>query len=506
MNMNMNLTTIVCAVLALSGCGGGGGSDTPSQAGTETRLSESLTTADAAAQTMSCDVVPPLPLLSSNVINVTDYGAIPDDDEDDTGPIQAALNTARNGQWVVFPAGRYIHNRSLQVNRAGVTLWGQGATLHAISPTDQSVMLKASNTRIFGFTLTAVTEGRGTKPEHARIAAYGSDTPDGFISGVVIQGNSVVPAVANAGSNLSNSATAAGILLVSTRDFLVAHNRVERSLADGIHVTGRSRNGRILENVVRETGDDTIAVVSYLDKNWRTNLSNSPDWFSLSGFRSKVTDILIARNDVSGQYWGRGIAVIGGERVTIKSNTISRSAMGAGILVARERPYESHGINNVLVEDNDVSLVQTNPPEYMPIGSFYNDLYAKTSTNGGRTGQAGIEVHNTSSSADINSDLLRPVVMLENVLVRNNRVSNVWRDAIRIGADSQVGSILGIELISNFTNFAGNNPVSSSFQGGAVVPIYCAENTYNGGPVSISACEAASVKVGVNWGASISCY
>lgn len=47
---------------------------------------------------------------------------------------------------------------------------------------------------------------------------------------------------------------------------------VRRSLSDGIHVTQGSRNGRIINNQVLETGDDMIAIVSYMSNQWRTSV------------------------------------------------------------------------------------------------------------------------------------------------------------------------------------------------------------------------------------------
>ena len=51
---------------------------------------------------------------------------------------------------------------------------------------------------------------------------------------------------------------------VHATQFLVAENTVSRSLSDGIHVTAGSSYGRVLNNSVKETGDDMIAVVSYV--------------------------------------------------------------------------------------------------------------------------------------------------------------------------------------------------------------------------------------------------
>ena len=59
---------------------------------------------------------------------------------------------------------------------------------------------------------------------------------------------------------------------------------------------------------------------------------------SLSTLRDQRLNrnILITDNDVKGQYWGRGISVVGGENVTIQYNQISDTTYAAGVLLARE--------------------------------------------------------------------------------------------------------------------------------------------------------------------------
>jgi len=493
------LTTLSAAIL-LSACGGGGGSAAdPQSTSTEQaeeaaslrRLTSYMPVSTATAQlpiTGSCDQVPTLPTVPSSVISVRDHGAIPNDDQDDTAAIQAAIKAAKSGQWVVFPPGRYIQSKSLVVTTPGVTLWGSGATLHANNAADQAIILKADGTRVYGFTLTAVTEGRRSEPWTSRISAYGPEATSGYIRGVVIQGNRIVALDSSPGTALSNGASAAGILMVSVRDFTVADNLVERSLSDGIHVTGASQNGRILGNQVKETGDDMIAVVSYLDKTWRTKIAASSSWLASTKETSRVRDILISGNRVSGQYWGRGISVVGGEAVTIKSNTISQSAMGAGILVAREESYGTHGVSNIWIEGNQISKIQTESPTYVPTGSNFTDLVARLAVNGGRTGQAGIEVHNTSAASDLSNPTFAPAVSLFDVMVKGNTVDDVIRNAIRVGADSQPGSISGVILLSNKMSNARLSAMSATYVTGAPAIVQCDGNTYSGASSTVVSC------------------
>jgi hypothetical protein len=65
----------------------------------------------------------------------------------------------------------------------------------------------------------------------------------------------------------------------------------------GIHITSNSSFGKLVGNVVQQTGDDMIAVVSY-----RLGEPN-------------VRPVLIEDNDVADQHWGRGIAVVGGREI-----------------------------------------------------------------------------------------------------------------------------------------------------------------------------------------------
>ncbi len=92
-------------------------------------LAAMATCAPTWAQGTGCYGVPAVPTPpTSGYIDVRTYGAVPNDDIDDAKAIQDAINAAKDGQFIRFPAGRYLISTSLRVLRPGVTSWSDGAT------------------------------------------------------------------------------------------------------------------------------------------------------------------------------------------------------------------------------------------------------------------------------------------------------------------------------------------------------------------------------------------
>ena len=344
------LRLTLCAAMGLHGCGGSGPEAQTPAANDVPDTSADLRvggTVERAATTPAATVdnclVTPSPVASvAGSRSVAEFGAVPNDSGDDTAAIQRALDGLKTGQTLVFPAGRYLTNKRLRVRVPGSTLDGTGATLHATNPDDQAIVIEVDDVAVRSFVLTAVSDVRRTAPWHARIAVYAENADRSLktIRRSVIQGNTVTHAGAP-GSPGANGASGGGIILLHADGFLVSRNTVVRTLADGIHITGGSRNGRVLNNTVRETGDDMIAVVSYagvgtpalgtaaqMVSQWSTRVANQLN-----------RNILIANNNVSGQYWGRGITVVGGEAITIRGNTLDNIPLAAGILLAREASW-----------------------------------------------------------------------------------------------------------------------------------------------------------------------
>lgn len=64
-----------------------------------------------------------------NVVNVADYGAVPNDDKDDIYALQAAVDAVSNGGVVYFPAGTYMLSKALVFYSNQTLYFEPGATL-----------------------------------------------------------------------------------------------------------------------------------------------------------------------------------------------------------------------------------------------------------------------------------------------------------------------------------------------------------------------------------------
>lgn len=401
-------------------------------AATDEGLSEATPAVDdqivGAAAASSCEIVPAtVPNTLSR--GAREWGAVPNDSGDDTAALQRALDALSYGQGLQLESGVYRISKSLHIRKAGVTLKGAvGATIHGTNPDDQAVLIEADNVTVRNLTFTAVTDGRRSAPRHARIAvARGLPNYAGYgvVRNTTIRDNRIIAAGAP-GTSTANSASTGGILMLNADRFLIAKNYISRTLADGIHMTLGSRNGRVLQNIVEQTGDDQIAVVSY-------RLGGNPvlgsvsamkaDWDAQKTYRY-AHNILIAGNNLSAPYWGRGLSVIGGERVTFARNKLDNMPLTAGILVAREASYQTFGTKNILVEGNTLRNLQNKNPPY-----DYKGIFAKAS----RTGHGGIEIHTALWKDEAADSFLKDQLSVRDVMVRGNSVTYANPNAVRAG-------------------------------------------------------------------------
>lgn len=345
----------------------------------------------------------------SDAVDVRRQGARGDGVADDTAALQKALDALQPGQWLVFPPGTYRHLKRLVVSRPGVTLVGLCATLHAVQPTEQALLVQANGVRVRQLTFTAVTDKRRSAAWESRIAVWRAGGPAlAPLTDIEIRDNRVVEA-GPPGSPLANSSSAAAIFIHNVRGFVVAGNEVRRPLADGIHISGGASEGRVTGNTVRESGDDMIGVVSYLDQ------------------QRPVRDVLIADNDLAGSYWGRGIAVVGAEGVRVERNRIEAATRAAAIYVARERGYKTFGVRDVRIAGNRIAHVQTTEPLYDARGG------------GRRTGHAAIEIVAQGGGDDNAGATQTEALGVRGVVVEDNDIDDAANAGIRVGQGSNPG-------------------------------------------------------------------
>ncbi len=333
------------------------------------------------------------------VVPVNQFGALGDGIHDDSDAIERAAATVRNGEILVFPSGSYLYNRSIHIKSPDVILWGFGARLHGSNPDDQAIFIEGDRASALGLELTASQTERKEDLRHHRIV-------------LLADGNEAI-------ANTIEGGAAAGIFVFGARHFRVRDNVIRNTLADGIHVTGGSQSGIIAKNIVSGTGDDLIAVVSYREDH------------ALS------SDVLITNNDVSGNPWGRGIAVVGGRDVTISDNVIRDVAVGAGIYIAREANYNTYGTSNIVVRNNVIEHIQT-----------------RGEVLGGRprNKQGALEVF-----ADSEGD---PDLIVRGVLIQGNVIRDALVDGVRA-----LGDVCDIEVIDNNFEALGGRPIRTIKRG-----------------------------------------
>jgi hypothetical protein len=212
------------------------------------------------------------------------------DGSDQADALQTALNALQAGQTLILSPGRYTVSRSLSVAMSGVVVSGYGATLAATNPADQTIVMSGADSTLVGVTLIGAGTTRLATPASTKVEVTGTGVQ---VLGVTVQGGA-----------------SAGIFVFGGRNVAIVGNTVRATLADGIHMTDGAANVLVQGNTVTGTGDDLIAVVSYLSDGRVSN------------------NVLIDHNTVSGNYWGRGIAVVGGQAVTISNNTVDGAEGG----------------------------------------------------------------------------------------------------------------------------------------------------------------------------------
>ncbi|GAB91326.1 putative glycoside hydrolase [Gordonia rhizosphera NBRC 16068] len=244
--------------------------------------------------------------------------------EDSTHSLQAQLDGLKPGGVLRLTPQDYYHSGVLKVRVPDVHIDGNGATLHATNDASSSVQLEAAGVRLTNIILTAPTQGKrwSAREQHKLVMSGTGDS----VQNVTIIGSA-----------------AAGIFVDGAQDFSIRDVSVSHTRADGIHITNGAARG-VVQGVRTElTGDDAVAVVSYLADG------------------HVCSDIRISGVTVEGTRWGRGISVVGGRGVSISDFAVSRTD-SAGVYIASEgAPYFTASVDDVSVANGSISRANTNP-------------------------------------------------------------------------------------------------------------------------------------------------
>ncbi len=314
------------------------------------------------------------------IINVRQEGATGDGLTDDQAALSGALAKAAShpDRVVYVPGGIYRHSAVLVVD--GTTLVGDGESsiLKATQPLQSAVNLRGERPRISALKLSCDVGSVSRSAKGTSAMVFIQDAKHFIVDHLTID-SGVSAGILNSGGQ-------------GTADELsqIHDNRVYHTLADGIHNTQQAKYVLITNNLVYESGDDLIAVVSYEKDNGR------------------CSDIDISSNTVRGNYHGRGITVVGGDRVRIWHNKISDTDV-AGLYLASEESYHTFGDDSVTAEDNIIENACKPPCQ---------------------SGHPGIFAQG------------RPSFPITHLLLRHNVIRHSTKDAVFLGHDVQSAQLI----------------------------------------------------------------
>lgn len=252
-------------------------------------------------------------------LDIRAFGASPDND-DNAEAINYALRVGKvQRQPVLVPAGCFRYGDVLEVEDTMLIGEGDESALYSTNTDRASVYVRGTDVGVRKLRLTGEKATvRTSNPESRRILVR-EGTVGFVVSNVLIDSGS--------GSSLFMDGASEGHVI---------RNRFMGTLADSIHMSDKSHHILVMGNVIRNSGDDGIACVSYRDQG------------------GLVHHITARFNDIRDNKHGRGMTVVGGSDVLYEDNYISSNYEAAGMLVAQEDSYNTFACKNVVYRRNTV--------------------------------------------------------------------------------------------------------------------------------------------------------
>src|SRR4051812_31283028 len=261
----------------------------------------------------------------SHAVSVVRFGADPTGRRDSANAFDRAIAYARaHGRTVSIPAGTFQVNRHIVVD--DVTIKGAGSWYSIVRGHE-----------------VALSQPLPDGSTHTGVGFYGRPAADGGSSGVHLSGFAIegdvreridLDQVNGIGGALSHS-TIEGLYIHHTKvgiwldgpmtDLRIAHNVIADQIADGINFHTGVTDSVVADNVIRNSGDDGLAM-------WSEKIADARDTFD--------------HNTVQTPVLANGIAIYGGTDNTVSNNLVADpiregSGLHAGSRFGAE-PFTGH--------------------------------------------------------------------------------------------------------------------------------------------------------------------
>ncbi|MEV3858910.1 CARDB domain-containing protein [Streptomyces sp. NPDC050095] len=303
--------------------------------------------------------------------SITEYGAVPNDGNDDTAALQKAVTADQNGDiaCVWIPAGQWRQEQKIltddplnrgQYNQVGirdVTIKGAGmwhSQLYTLTPPQDAGGINHPHEGNFGFDIDDNTK-------ISDLAVFGSGTIRGgdgnAEGGVGLNGrfgkNTKISNVwiehANVGVWVGRDYSNIPELWGPGDGLEFSGMRIRDTYADGINFTNGTHDSTVFNSSFRNTGDDALAV-------WASKYVKDPSV-------DIGHDNVFRNNTVQLPWRANGIAVYGGYGNTIENNLVYDTMNYPGIMLATDHdPVPFSG--QTLIANNGL---------YRTGGAFWNE-------------------------------------------------------------------------------------------------------------------------------------
>ena len=302
--------------------------------------------------------------------SITEYGAVPDDDVEDTDALQAAVTANQEGEidCVWIPAGQWRQERKIltedpdrdghnQVGISDVTIRGAGmwhSQLYSLIEPQDADGINHPHEGNFGFDIDS-------NVQISDIAIFGSGRirggDGGDEGGVGLNGrfgqgttiSNVWIEHANVGVWVGRDYSNKPELWGPADGLEFSGMRIRNTYADGINFSNGTRNSSVVNSTFRTTGDDSLAV-------WANPYVKDPSV-------DIAHDNTFRNNTVQLPWRANGIAIYGGYDNSIENNLIYDTMNYPGIMLATDHsPLPFSG--TTLIANNGL---------YRTGGAFWNE-------------------------------------------------------------------------------------------------------------------------------------
>ncbi|MEU8414625.1 glycosyl hydrolase family 28-related protein [Amycolatopsis japonica] len=283
----------------------------------------------------------------ANCTSITEYGAVPNDGNDDSAAIQRAVTDDQNGviACVWIPAGQWRQEKKIltddpnvpngggqynQVGISNVTIRGAGmwhSQLYSLIEPQNAGGINHPHEGNFGFDIDKNTQ-------ISDIAIFGSGRirggDGGAEGGVGLNGRfgtgtkitNVWIEHANVGAWVGRDYSNVPALWGPGDGLEFSGMRIRNTYADGINFTNGTRNSKVFNSSFRTTGDDSLAV-------WANQYVKDPS-------QDIAHDNVFANNTIQLPWRANGIAVYGGYGNKIENNIVHDTMNYPGIMLATD--------------------------------------------------------------------------------------------------------------------------------------------------------------------------